>query len=70
MRELEESARDIGPFPKAFPVVAEHRGKEIRRKPHAAYLIFYHLETDHVVIDQILYAARDSEALITPPSFE
>lgn len=64
--ELLRKARHIGQFPEGFQVVPRHAHLGIRRRVHGAYLIFYRVEHDAVVIIHILHGARDYEALLFP----
>ena len=43
-----------------------HAHLGVRRRVHGAYLIFYRIEKEAVVIIHILHGSRDYEALLFP----
>ena len=64
VREVRRKARDIGSQPRSFPVVPRYESKGIRRRRFRAYLIFYRVDPQAVVILHILHGARDYEVLL------
>ncbi len=66
VRELQAKAQDIARIPRAFPLVPRYEHHGIRRRPFGAYLIFYRVENNQVLILEILHGARDYEALLFP----
>jgi toxin ParE1/3/4 len=65
-RELRAKAEDIGDIPRASPLVPRYEHHGVRRRPFGAYLIFYRIEVDRVLVVDILNAAQDYEALLFP----
>ncbi len=63
-RELVVSARQIGRLPRGYEVIVERGSESIRRKVFGAYLIFYRVGEDGVVILRILHGARDYERIL------
>lgn len=64
--ELLEKARRIGERPEAWPLVPRYSDRGVRRRVHGAYLIFYRIEAERVVVLHVLHGARDYEALLFP----
>lgn len=64
--ELLEKARRIGERPEAWPLVARYADRGVRRRVHGAYLIFYRIEAERVVVLHVLHGARDYKALLFP----
>ena len=64
--ELVETAREIGDNPRAFQAVRRYRNREVRRRVHGSYLIFYRIEPDLVSVLHVLHGAQDYEALLFP----
>jgi toxin ParE1/3/4 len=66
VRQLLEAARAIGEAPRGFLLVPRYEHLQIRRRAHGAYLIFYRVEDERVLIVHVLHGARDYEALLFP----
>jgi toxin ParE1/3/4 len=66
VNELREAALDLGEYPLAWPLIPGYETYGHRRKPYKAYLIIYTVMDDQVVIDAILNAAQDFEAILFP----
>jgi plasmid stabilization system protein ParE len=64
VRALRTKARRIGAMPEAFPLVPRYASHGIRRRVFGQYAIFYRIESDRVVIVQILHSARDLDTLL------
>ncbi|MFC5343954.1 type II toxin-antitoxin system RelE/ParE family toxin [Brevundimonas staleyi] len=64
--ELVAKAREIGRGPSRFPLVARYEQSGVRRRVHGAYLIFYRIDADAVVILHVLHGAYDYEPLLFP----
>lgn len=64
--ELIASARDIGRGPARFQRVPRYERSGVRRRVHKAYLIFFRVDADAVVILHILHGAYDYEPLLFP----
>ena len=47
--ELEESCRELGHMPLAYPLLPRYERFGIRRRVHGNYLIFYRVERDAVI---------------------
>jgi toxin ParE1/3/4 len=65
VRELREKALGIGRMPRAYPLVGQFDGDDVRRRVHGDYLILYTVEAERVLILFITHGARDYEALLT-----
>ena len=66
VQEMRGAAERIADSPRAFALVPRYEQFGIRRRPFGAYLIFYRVEQDRVVIVDILHSARDYEPLLFP----
>jgi toxin ParE1/3/4 len=64
--ELREAALGLGDMPNAYPLVPRYERSGIRRRVHGAYLIFYRVEPDRVLILLIAHGARDYGKLLLP----
>lgn len=64
VQELIAKTRSIGDAPEASPIVPRYEQFGIRRRVHGAYLIFYRIEADRVVVIHILNGAQDYETLL------
>jgi len=62
VQELEQKCRELGVMPRAFPVVLHRKNRNIRRRVHGDYLIFYRVRRDQVEVLHILHGAQDYEA--------
>lgn len=65
---LRAAASLIGQMPPAHPVVMRLKGRGIRRKPHAGYLIFYVVTERTADVIRVLHGARDDETIIASPA--
>lgn len=66
VQELIAKARALGDAPEASPLVPRYEHSGVRRRVHGAYLIFYRVEAERVVVIHILNGAQDYEALLFP----
>ena len=64
--ELRSACGGLSKHPLRFQLVDRHRNREVRRRPHGAYLIFYRVRADTVEILHVLHDARDYEPLLFP----
>jgi toxin ParE1/3/4 len=60
--ELEQKCVELGSMPRAFPLLAHRKNKNIRRRVHGNYLIFYRVGTDGIDVLRVLHGARDYES--------
>lgn len=60
--ELRDACEGLLSYPSAFPVVAGF--PDVRRRLHGAYLIFYRLRDDTLLILAILHGATDYESTL------
>jgi plasmid stabilization system protein ParE len=60
--ELEQKCRSLGERPLAWPIMPQSRSRQIRRRIHGDYLIFYRVSDDHVEVARVLHGARDYAA--------
>jgi toxin ParE1/3/4 len=51
-------------MPSTFPLVPRYERKDIRRRVHGAYQIFYRIDGELVHVIRALHGARDYEALL------
>lgn len=63
--ELRAKCRSLADMAQAFPVVPHFAQYRIRRRPHRNYLIFYRIESDHILVLHVLHSARDYGALLS-----
>ncbi len=68
VRELREKARGLARSPRAFPLIPLYEARGIRRRVHGPYLILYRVETDAIVILNILHGAQDMDKALFPDS--
>lgn len=57
--ELEISCAEISNYPEKYPIAPQFESRNLRRKVHGNYLIFYRVKTTQVEIIHILHGARD-----------
>lgn len=62
--DLDAKARELGEFPKRFPIVPDLAHLDIRRRNYRNYRIFYRVEPDRVLVLRYLHAARDHAILL------
>jgi plasmid stabilization system protein ParE len=62
VQELEQKCTELDSMPRAFPVVPHRKNRNIRRRVHGNYLIFYRVSRDHVEVLHVLHGAQDYEA--------
>jgi hypothetical protein len=51
----------------AFPAVPHRRNKDIRRRVHGNYLIFYRIGAEQVDVMHVIHGAQDYEAWLFGP---
>ena len=66
IRELRAKCLDLAEAAEAFPVVHRYKALGVRRRIHGAYLIFYSVKDDRVVILHVLHGAMDYNAILFP----
>lgn len=59
--EIFAKCRDLRDFPEAYPLIAPHRDKQIRRRVHGNYLIIYRVRVDAIVILHVLRSSMNVE---------
>ena len=64
--ELHAACRGLARHPRRFQIVSRYTGREMRRRVHGAYLIFYEVDASEVRIVRVLHGARDYEPLLFP----
>jgi len=64
VRELREKCMELASTPQAFPLAPRYERFGMHRRVHGAYLIFYRVEADHLVIVHVLYGAMDYAPLL------
>jgi len=57
--ELERKCLDLGERPLAWPSMSQSKDRQIRRRVHGEYLIFYRVNDDRVEVVRVLHGARD-----------
>ena len=70
VQELRETAKDLVKAPYGFPLLPGYESSDIRRKPYQAYLIFYVVREDRILIVDVLHSARDYEGILFPDRFD
>lgn len=63
---LREACLGLATFPERFPLVPRYEAHRIRRRVHGNYLIFYRVETTHIVVIHVLNGAQDYDAILFP----
>lgn len=61
--DLVAGAAQIRDMPRAFPVFLRLNGREIRKRVHRRYAIFFTLSRDTVQVLRIVHGKRDLSAL-------
>jgi plasmid stabilization system protein ParE len=64
--ELRASCRGLARYPRRFQLVARYATREIRRRVHGAFLIFYEIGRSELRVIRIVHGARDFEPLLFP----
>jgi toxin ParE1/3/4 len=49
-------------MPRAFPLLAHRKNKDVRRRVHGNYLIFYRVGADRIDVLHVLHGAQDYES--------
>jgi toxin ParE1/3/4 len=62
VQELEQKCMELGSMPRAFPLVPHRKNKDVRRRVHGSYLIFYRVGADKIDVLHVLHGARDYES--------
>ena len=62
--ELRQACLEIGPRPKAYPMVEHRKSDGLSRRVYGNYLIFYRATEEAVEIIHVLHGARDYAAII------
>ena len=66
IRELRASRNGLADQPQAWTLVRGYEGRQVRRRVHGAYLIFFQVEATQVVVIRILHGACDFAAILFP----
>ena len=66
LRELRARGLDLAGMAEAFPLVPRYAAVGVRRRLHGAYLIFYRIEAERIVIVHILHGAMDYASILFP----
>ena len=53
-------------MPHAYPLVARHGKRGLRRAVHGHYLILYRVTTDAVEIVRVLHGSQNIQAIFSP----
>jgi plasmid stabilization system protein ParE len=61
VQELERKCHDLGDMPRSWPLVMHRKNKDIRRRAHGDYLIFYRIEHDAVYVVHVIHGAQNYE---------
>lgn len=64
LAELVAKCEELADIPLAFPLLASHRDKHIRRRVHGHYLILYRMSGERVVILHVVCASLDMNRLL------
>lgn len=64
--ELRERCLGLGRFPNRFPLVPRYERHGVRHRVHGAYLIFYQVEAEAVVVLHVLQGAMDYSPILFP----
>ena len=62
VQQLEQKCLELGSMPRAFPFVPHRKNKDVRRRVHGNYLIFYRVGADQIDVIHVLHGARDYES--------
>lgn len=66
VREPREQCERLADMPHAFPLVPRYEHHGIRRRVYDNDLIFYHVETERIVVLRVLHGAMDYAAILFP----
>lgn len=62
VQELEQKCSELAFMARAFPLVPHRKNRNIRRRVHGDYLIFYRVRRDRIEVLHILHGAQDYQA--------
>ena len=62
VQELEEKCLELASMPRAFPLVPHRRNRNVRRRVHGNYLIFYRVGVGQIDVLHVLHGAQDYES--------
>ena len=62
VQELEQKCTVLATAPRAFPLVPLRKNKDVRRRVHGNYLIFYRVSADQIDVIHVLHGAQDYES--------
>jgi addiction module RelE/StbE family toxin len=62
VEELEQKCLELASMPRAFPLVPHRKNKDVRRRVHGNYLIFYRVGADQIDVLHVLHGAQDYES--------
>lgn len=63
-QQLRLSCSALSRLPKRFPLVRRVNGRDLRKRAHGSYLIFYTIWDNRVEILRIVHGSRDWAALL------
>jgi plasmid stabilization system protein ParE len=66
VRELRTICSTLSDRPLAWPLVPNHERGGVRRRVHGAYLVFFRVVSDAVIVLRILHGARDYGPILFP----
>ena len=61
VQELEEKCWELAQMAHAFPLVPHRRNRDIRRRVHGSYLIFYRVGAEQVDVIHVIHGAQNYE---------
>jgi|SRR5690606_20914537 len=64
VRELRSTCLNLPSMPEAFPLVPRYEKYGVRRRIYRNYLIFYRLESDHIIVLHVLHGAMDYASVL------
>lgn len=71
IQEMRASCLSLADMPERFPIVPRYEARGVRRRRHGAYLIFYRVEPEKVIVLHVLHGARDHAVILfAPDDFE
>lgn len=63
--QLRQKCAALSRSPKRFPVVREVERRDLRKRVHGRYLIFYTIFDDRVEVLRIVHGARDWASIVS-----
>ena len=66
VEELRAKCLDLVHAPHGYPLVPRYESHGVRRRIHGAYLIFFQVKEDKVIVLHVLHGAMDYAAVLFP----